>query len=104
MNLRETTKQLSGDLSMNRRTGITDDNALDVQALCIAEEAGELVGAYRRHAGKARRTGSLADVEGEIADMLIVTAIFAEMLDIDIDRAVERKLEIIYSRGWKSDE
>lgn len=32
-------------------------DVLDVQALCVAEEAGEVVGAYRRWAGKARRAG-----------------------------------------------
>lgn len=73
---------------------------LDIQALCIAEEAGELVGAYRRFSGKARRKGSLEDVRNEIADVLITTSIFARLLGIDIDAAVEDKLDIIYSRGW----
>jgi NTP pyrophosphatase (non-canonical NTP hydrolase) len=104
VNLREATKRLSGDLSMNRRLGITEDNALDIDAICIAEEAGELLGAYRRWAGKARRSGSFEDVRKEIADVLIVTAVFAADLGIDIDQAVQDKLEIIYSRGWKEDE
>lgn len=104
MNLAEATKRLSTDLSMNRRLSLTDENALDVQAICVAEEAGELLGAYRRWAGKARRTGSFSDVEDEIADVLIVTAVFAAQLGVDIDKAVENKLQIIYSRGWKEEE
>jgi hypothetical protein len=56
--LRQIARHLDAQLRANRRPAITDANALDVQALCVAEEAGELVGAYRRWAGKARRTGT----------------------------------------------
>ena len=103
MNLAEIARKLDSDLALNRGpdSRITDENQLDVQALCVAEEAGELVGAYRRWAGKARRSGTFEEVRSELADLLIVTAVFAERLGIDIDAAVEAKLEIIYSRGWK---
>jgi NTP pyrophosphatase (non-canonical NTP hydrolase) len=103
MNLKALALKLQTDLSLNRRPNITNENALDVQALCIAEEAGELIGAYRRFAGKARRTGTLEELEHEIADVLIVTAVFAERAGIDIDQAVTRKLAIIYSRGWREE-
>lgn len=93
--------QLDKDLKDNRRAAITDENALDVQALCVAEEAGELVGAYRRWAGKARRAGSLNEVAKEIADVIIVAALFAEMLGINVDDALAIKLTEIYKRGWK---
>lgn len=103
MDLRQLARCLQTELALNRRAGITDDNALDVQALCVAEEAGELVGAYRRYAGKARRTGTKSDVTEEIADVLIVTAVLAECLNIDIDAAVTGKLSKIYERGWQTD-
>jgi NTP pyrophosphatase (non-canonical NTP hydrolase) len=74
-----------------------------VQALCVAEEAGELVGAYRRWAGKARRTGTRRELEDEIADVLIVTAVFAERAGIGLDAAVAAKLAVLYSRGWRND-
>lgn len=93
--------ELEAVLAMNRRPGITEDNQFDVQALCVAEEAGELVGAYRRYSGKARRIGHLADVAEEIADVLIVTAVFAYQLGVDIESAVRDKLAVIYSRGWQ---
>jgi NTP pyrophosphatase (non-canonical NTP hydrolase) len=99
--LRTIARRLQADLAANRRPAITDANALDVQALCVAEEAGELVGAYRRWAGKARRTGTRHELEDEIADVLIVTAVFAERAGIDLDAAIAAKLAVIYSRGWQ---
>lgn len=96
--------RLQADLRRNRSgIAITDANELDVQALCVAEEAGELVGAYRRWAGKARRRGTLGELAGEIADVLITTAVFAELAGIDLDEAVESKLTVIYARGWREE-
>jgi NTP pyrophosphatase (non-canonical NTP hydrolase) len=83
--------------------GVTDENQLLVQAISVAEEAGEVMGAYRRWAGLARRSGSKGELGEEIADLLIVTAVFAELTDIDIAQAVQAKLKIIYSRGWSED-
>lgn len=96
--------KLQTELAMNRRDGINDDNMLDIQALCVAEEAGELVGAYRRYAGRARRSGTLAELAEEVADVLIATAVFAQRAGIDISEAIRSKLRVIYSRGWKDDE
>jgi NTP pyrophosphatase (non-canonical NTP hydrolase) len=95
--------KLQADLALNRGpdSRITDENQLDVQALCVAEEAGELVGAYRRWAGKARRRGTFEEVRLEVADVLIVTAVFAARAKVDIDQALADKLKIIYSRGWR---
>jgi NTP pyrophosphatase (non-canonical NTP hydrolase) len=101
--LRHIARRLLRDLVANRRPAITDANQLDVQAMCVAEEAGELVGAYRRWAGKARRTGTRRDLEDEVADVLIVTAVFAERAGIDLDEAIAAKLTVIYSRGWRQD-
>lgn len=78
-------------------------HGLDQKALCIAEEAGELVGAYRRWSGQARRSGTEQELAAEVADLIICTSSFAVRAGIDIDKAVQSKLETIYSRGWKSD-
>jgi NTP pyrophosphatase (non-canonical NTP hydrolase) len=102
--LRQIAGHLQARLRANRRPAITDANQLDVQALCVAEEAGELVGAYRRWAGKARRTGTRRDLEDEIADVLIVTAMFAERAGIDLNAAITAKLAVIYSRGWRQED
>jgi NTP pyrophosphatase (non-canonical NTP hydrolase) len=104
VDLRQIARHLEAQLRANRRPAITDANALDVQALCVAEEAGELVGAYRRWAGKARRAGTRRDLEDEVADVLIVTACFAERAGIDLHAALAAKLTVIYSRGWREDD
>jgi NTP pyrophosphatase (non-canonical NTP hydrolase) len=57
----------------------------DRQVLALAEEAGEFVGAYRRAAGMARRTGTWDDVEAELADVAITAYVTAHVLDLDVD-------------------
>ena len=103
VDLAQIARHLEAQLRANRRPAITDASPVDVQALCVAEEAGELVGAYRRWAGKARRTGTRRELADEIADVLIVTAVFAERAGINLNAAVAAKLTVIYSRGWRDD-
>jgi len=71
------------------------------QVLCLAEEAGELVGAYRRWAGMARRTGTWEDVQAELADVVITAYVTAQVLGIDLDAAWRAKAGVIASRGWR---
>src|SRR5881394_626832 len=47
------------------------------QVMNVVEEAGELVGAYRRYAGFARRSGPWGDVEAEMADVIICAYVTA---------------------------
>jgi NTP pyrophosphatase (non-canonical NTP hydrolase) len=94
-------REVQAALRANRANGLTDENALDVTALSVAEEAGELIGAYRRWSGHARRSGTLAELAAEVADVLIVTSIFAELAGIDVNEAVRAKVAKIYSRGWR---
>jgi NTP pyrophosphatase (non-canonical NTP hydrolase) len=101
--LKEFAARLQCDLDLNRRDGLETQDLLDLQALCVAEEAGEMVGAYRRWAGKARRLGTFDELRDEVADVLIVTAVFAHLAGIDIDQAIADKAVKIYSRGWKED-
>jgi len=104
MDLRKIGEELSDALDKHffpQTPEIDEHNYLDVQAMCVAEEAGEFLKAYRRYAGKARRKGSLEDVRDEIADVLITTSVFAAFLGVDINTAVEDKLKVVYSRGFK---
>ena len=71
------------------------------QVLCVAEEAGEFVGAYRRWKGWARRSGPFADVEAELADVILTSYVTAAELGIDLDAAIERKLDVVRSRGYR---
>lgn len=70
------------------------------QVLMLAEEAGEFVAAYRRYMGWARRAGTHEDMIAELADIVIAACAVADSLDIDINEAVNRKLDRIFARGW----
>ncbi|MBO2456583.1 MazG nucleotide pyrophosphohydrolase domain-containing protein [Actinomadura violacea] len=71
------------------------------QVLALAEEVGEFVGAYRRWAGMARRTGDFSDVREELADVVITAYVTAHVLDIDLETAWRAKARHILSRGWR---
>lgn len=71
------------------------------QVMCLAEETGEFVGAYRRWAGLARRNGDWADVEAELADVVITAYVAANLLGIDLEAAWRAKAEIVMTRGWR---
>jgi NTP pyrophosphatase (non-canonical NTP hydrolase) len=74
------------------------------QALALAEEAGEFVGAVRRHYGLARRTGSMQDVQAELADVVITAFVTAHTMGFDLEQAVQEKLGVVYTRGWREGE
>jgi NTP pyrophosphatase (non-canonical NTP hydrolase) len=71
------------------------------QVLCLAEETGEFVGAYRRWAGLARRAGTWEDVTAELADVVISAYAAANVLGIDLDAAWRAKARVILTRGWR---
>lgn len=71
------------------------------QVMCLAEEAGEFVGAYRRWAGMARRSGPWDDVKAELADVVITAYVTAQVLGIDLDEAIRVKSGKVFSRGWR---
>ena len=73
----------------------------DTQAMCLAEEAGEFLGAYRRWAGRARRSGDFEDVKAELADVVISAHVMAKALNVDLDELVAEKLETVLARGWR---
>lgn len=74
------------------------------QVLCLAEEAGEFVGAYRRWSGQARRSGSFEEMAAELADVVITAWVTAHVLGVDLDGAVREKLGRMYTRGWREGE
>lgn len=73
------------------------------QVLGLAEEAGEFVSAYRRFRGLARRAGSWAEVEAELADVAITAYVTASILGIDLDKAWRAKAQKILTRGWREE-
>lgn len=84
-----------------RRNGFDPATAVGRQVLALAEEVGEFVGAYRRWSGQARRTGAFADVQAELADVVITAYVTAHELGTDLDAAITTKLGEIYTRGWR---
>lgn len=71
--LNETAKTICEHLRAN---GFLADAGIG-QALNLAEEAGELVAAYRRWTGRARRGGSEQDVRAELSDVVITAYVAA---------------------------
>lgn len=57
---------------------------VEYQVFNLAEEAGEVVGAYRRWKGMARRNSSWVDVCDELADVIITAYVTAEVLGVDL--------------------
>jgi NTP pyrophosphatase (non-canonical NTP hydrolase) len=87
------------------------------QGLSLSEESGELVcaalsysvhasqvnGALRRMLGIARRSGSRAELEGELADAFISLFLVAHYAQADPWAAIEAKTAVIFSRGWHAE-
>jgi NTP pyrophosphatase (non-canonical NTP hydrolase) len=86
-----------------------EENGFDVeravfrQFLNLFEEMGEFAGAFRRANDMARRTGPLEDVDLEAADVIITMFVTCQVLNIPIMDAINRKLEVIHSRGWREE-
>jgi NTP pyrophosphatase (non-canonical NTP hydrolase) len=68
---------LSRHLEANRRPGVTARMAFDASLLKVIEEAGELAGAHSRFRGTSRRLGTIEDLEGELADVVLSAAVYA---------------------------
>ena len=75
---------------------------IDGQIIDVGEEAGELLGAYRRWTNRARQSGSLDEVGAEWADVMIASIIGARLCGIDMPSAMRDKYEKVMTRGWKN--
>lgn len=69
-----------------------------VQILCVAEEAGEVVAAWRRILSHGRAPATLDDLAHELADVIIATHVAAQVIGIDLDTSIRHKLAIIAGR------
>src|SRR5690349_19954452 len=67
--------------------------------MCIAEETGEAVQAYRQGTGRARPHGDWPTFPAELADVVIVARVTAELASIDLDAAVYAMRAVIEARG-----
>lgn len=71
------------------------------QIMALAEEVGEFVGAMRRWRGMARRSGTEAEAQAELADVIISAHAMAEVMAWDVEEIAATKLDKILNRGWK---
>jgi len=84
-----------------RANGFTKEDQPHRQALAVAGEAGEFVEAYRRYTGQARRSDTREHVIEELADVMITAAVTTAENHWPLDAAIQAKLEIIFTRGWR---
>jgi hypothetical protein len=95
--LAEIARNLAAELRADSQQA--DDQEIDAQARAISAQAGDLAVAYHSWAARGRRPGPLRDeVEGEVAHILLTTAIFAEIAGLDIDKAIGWKLALTAAR------
>lgn len=84
-----------------RENGFDAASGQNRQVLNLAEEVGEFVGAYRRWAGQARRSGTAEEMYAELADVVITAFVTAEEFGVDLEDLVGQKLVKVFSRGWR---
>ena len=75
-------QDLSVEIVKRLREHFPDTDLAQQQVLCLAEEAGEFVGAYRRWAGMARRSGPWEDVQAELSDLAITAYVTANVIGV----------------------
>lgn len=84
--------------------GLSQENMALAQTVKLTEEVGELASSVletedlQRH----RDTDSTPPLEMELADVLITTLLLAETLDVDVEAALDEKVDRIedrYDRG-----
>lgn len=64
----------------------------------LNEEVGELCEAVLAEAGQQPRKDQVFDLEGEIADVIITTLLVAKQKNIDVNRALIAKIDILRER------
>ena len=99
--VRPSMSELAERITAVLREHFGDHREAERQVLALGEEVGEFLGAYRRWAGLARRTGPWSDVCAELADVAITAYVVAAHLGIDLDAAIEAKTAVIFARPWK---
>lgn len=80
------------------------DDPVTGQAMNVAEEAGEFIGAYRRYRGGARRAADIEEVAFELADVVISSMIMFQRLGLDPEVVISHKLRKIVTRGYVNKE
>lgn len=68
------------------------------QVMAVAEAAGLLVAAYRRHAGIGQRAGTRDEVATQLAALVITAYVAADSLGVDLTAALETEMAVVHAR------
>jgi NTP pyrophosphatase (non-canonical NTP hydrolase) len=94
------TEDLAEEIRVHAAQGASDQEWMDAQAMCVAEEAGEFIKAYRKWRGFARTAGSVNDVHEELADVIIASLLMFSVMNYDAQRHIKDKLYQVITRGY----
>ena len=75
---------IAREIVINLRANGFQPDGGEAQVLTLMEEAGEIVGAYRRWTGRARRFGTTEELQAELADMVITAHVTAIELGYEL--------------------
>lgn len=65
--------------------------------------AGLAMKSGRRYLGIARRGGTKDQLAGDLARVVLSVRHLADCFGVELDTSIHRKVEIIFSRGWRGD-
>ena|SRR5438309_9139355 len=102
--LTEVVNLIAGEIKLSSNQDATAEQWLDNQAMCVAEEAGEFLGEWRRLKGFARRAGNREDMLSELSDVVISAMIMFWNLGEYAEDHVRAKLLKIVTRGYVNKE
>ncbi len=69
----------------------------------LTEEVGELAEQMLKYQGRQRSAKgdfNLVDLEDEVADVIIAASMMSVVLEVDIEKAIQRKVEKIKTKRW----
>ncbi|WP_231182850.1 MazG-like family protein [Haladaptatus sp. DYF46] len=83
-------------------SGLDEDNAPLIQTVKLNEEIGELCDTVLAY-DSLQRSKKLAEfeeqeIEDEVADVIITTLLLADSIDVDIEEALENKINAVEER------
>lgn len=93
-------EDLAEEIHFHAAQGASDQEWMDAQAMCVAEEAGEFIKSYRKWRGFARTAGSVEDVKEELSDVVIASLLMFAVMDSDSQCHIKKKLSEVITRGY----
>jgi NTP pyrophosphatase (non-canonical NTP hydrolase) len=96
--------EVASEIKLSSNQDATAEQWLDNQAMCVAEEAGEFLGEWRRLKGFARRAGNREDMLSELSDVVISALVMFWNLGEHAEDHVRDKLLKIVTRGYVNKE